>query len=261
MKFYVSLIIKKGNTIKEILNKKYGIGLAILMFSKYYFNKEKNIYYYKNSIKEAMLNLRFAYNLVKSLRKEDSFYNANSLELINSIQDELYQLYKELQQYESEDSYIIADYSPILSLYKDKNLNPIDEIVENLRYIQLATKGECSSTYITKKEKEIMSVLKSQIMRDLNMLNISLKFSSEGYAHEPIMIKAGEYKIMKFLIDIKVEDKIFVKYPKIEEYMISIKEILNFYNLGYELERSSSSANKLNKGILQVWLIKILKED
>lgn len=263
MKFYVSLVIKKENKIiKEILNKKYGIGLAILMFSKYSLKREKNIYYYKNSIQEAMLNLKSAYNLVKYSKKEDSFYNANSLELINTIQDELYKLYEELKQYEeSKDIYVFADYSPILSLYKDKNLNPIDEIVEYLRYIKLATKGEYSSTYITKKENEIMGVLKSQIMRDLSMLNTSLKFSSEGYAHEPIMIKVGEDKIMKFLIDIKVEDKVFVKYPSIDEYMIVIREILNSHNLGYELERSSSSANKLNRGILQVWLVKIIKED
>lgn len=261
MKFYINLQIICGNKVKDLLSRKYGIGLAILAFNKYYLNFEKNCYFYKNTINEALSNLKKVSNFIKISKQEDSFYDLSNLELISNIEEELSSLYQELEQYKDiEGVSIYADYSEILKLYEKtpEDLNPTDEITESMNYICSVLKGYYFGRHTRKDEIELMASLKYRIMNDLEKSETALNFNSEGYAFEPKMIKIGSRRLIKFLVNVKVQENRLYKYPNPEEYLYEINDIIKKYELGYELEKSATASNKLRNGIIQVWLMKII---
>ena len=261
MRIYIkfNIIDKDENIIKEIACNKFKIGLGILAFNKYMLNMDKGLYYYKNTVEEGMANLKEVYAFINNSMQEKDFYDAANIELIRDVLDELQEIYTTLNECKDSNLYIYADYKEMLKLYRKnpEKLNPVENIKDEMQYIYSILKGCYNGRHTRKEEIELMEKFKEDLMNELKSVK-TLEFSSEGYIYEPKLINIGSNKLVKFLVDVKIQEEPLIYAPRIEEQLYCVNNILEKYQIGYELEKNTSSfANKLKKGIVQVWFMKI----
>lgn len=256
-KVILKVIDNKNETIEVISKDIIDIGFSILAFSKYKLDFDNGVYYYKNTIQEALSNLKKTHSYIYQAKRINTICDDGSKELLDTILNSLEDLFSTLSQYKNEDFYIYADYKSHLSLYKNRieELKPSEKIVNATKRIAAILKGCYNGTCSTKKERESAIDKRDKVVNLLNISTSNLSFIvGEGNVYNPEIIKIGDKQIFKFLVDLKVQEKSFIEKPNVEEYLLEVKDILRDLELGYANETNTAAYhNKLKKGIIQIW--------
>lgn len=126
MGIYIDICNSRG---QKIASGKYGVGFAILIFSRY--ERKKNQFFFVADGNEAILNLE------KYLAYIQAHMNADNEERLLPIEHKLYEIRSKVKE---SDSYIL-DYSEIMGCIHNPSYNPMRPVIEMAEKIDDAIWG------------------------------------------------------------------------------------------------------------------------
>lgn len=257
----LNIVNSKRKCIETLCEAKGGLGDEIMLFSKFKCNIEDNIYFFINSITEALANIDKMLVYISQNIKADSFYDEWSLKSIEKIMVNMVDLRDKIEKYkDNKDYFIFADYKEALGVYYDRlhELNPSETISERKKYVKNLLGGLYNNKYPSQKELEFIEGVRSGFIDKIKERNCLSYIDSSGSKYEPKLISIGNYKLLRFVVDFQLDNVTdFIKL-NLEEELASINDILKNDGFGYELENFNYAEEK---SIMSILFMKVLSNE